>query len=212
MRIEQLFPHLTSLRIEHLTVDPDCVTLSVAVRRGSARCPLCDVRSRCIHSRYHRTLADRPISGRRVGLRVQMRRFRCLNVACPRQIFAERLPDLAAPFTRRSQPLQHALTQVGFALGGEVGARLAQSLGMPTSPDTLLRLIRAAPLPACDPPSVIGVDDWAYKRGLRYGSLICDLERHRVVRVPSGWHPSGPLGGQRRGLVTGPSHGDRRGT
>ena len=77
--------------------------------------------------------------------------------------------------------MQHALEQVGFALGGEAGARLARCLGMPTSPDTLLRLIRAAPLPEPAPPRVIGLDDWAYKRGLRYGSIVCDLERHRVI-------------------------------
>ena len=181
MPIPQLFPHLESLCLTHCTLTASDVTLSFTVNGCSACCLLCGCPSERVHSRYHRTLADLPISGRRVLLVVQIRRFRCLTAACPRRIFAERLPDLAAPFARRSQPLQEALAQVGFALGGEAGARLAQSLGMPTSPDTLLRLIRAAPLPTSDPPRVIGVDDWAYKRGLRYGSLICDLERHRVV-------------------------------
>ncbi len=181
MRTKQLFPHLKSLQIERVTIGPEGITLCVAVQRRSIRCPLCHRRSQRIHSRYHRTLSDLPISGRRVVLIVQVRRFRCLAPACPRQIFAERLPDLAAPFARRSQPLQHALTQVGFALGGEAGARLAGYLGMPTSPDSLLRLIRAAPLPDPGTPRVIGVDDWAYKRGLRYGSIVCDLEQHRVI-------------------------------
>ncbi len=181
MSLAKLFPHLKSVHIEHIAIDADGVTLCVALRRRSARCPLCHRRSRRVHSRYRRTLTDLPISGRRVVLMVQVRRFRCLTPACPRQIFAERLPDLAAPFARRSQPLQHALEQVGFALGGEAGTRLAHCLGMPTSPDTLLRLIRAVPLPDPGQPRVIGVDDWAYKRGLRYGSIVCDLERHRVL-------------------------------
>jgi len=181
MSIARLFPHLKSVHIAHVASDADGVTLCVAVRRRSARCPLCHRRSRRVHSRYRRTLTDLPISGRRVVLVVQVRRFRCLTPACLRQIFAERLPDLAAPFARRTQPLQHGLEQVGFALGGEAGARLAQCLGMPTSPDALLRLIRAAPLPDPGQPRVIGVDDWAYKRGLRYGSIVCDLERHRVI-------------------------------
>jgi transposase len=77
--------------------------------------------------------------------------------------------------------LQEALAQIGFALGGEAGARLAEYLGMPASPATLLRLIRTALLPDPGTPRVIGVDDWAYKRGLRYGSIVCDLERHRVI-------------------------------
>ena len=147
MHIKQLFPHLRSLQIEHVTIDTDTLTLSLAVQRRSARCPLCHRRSQRIHSRYHRTLADLPISGRRVILFVQMPRFHCPTPACPRQIFAERLPDLAAPFARRSQPLRHTLAQVGFALGGEAGFRLAGLLGMPTRPDSLLRLIRAAPCP-----------------------------------------------------------------
>jgi len=181
MHIKQLFPHLRSLQIEHVTIDTDTITLSLVVQRRSARCPLCHRRSQRIRSRYRRTLTDLPVSGRRVILTVQVRRFRCLAPACPRQIFAERLPDLAAPFARRSQPLQHALAQIGFALGGEAGARLADCLGMSTSPDSLLRLICAAPLPDPGTPRVIGVDDWAYKRGLRYGSIVCDLERHRVI-------------------------------
>jgi transposase len=183
MRTKHFFPHLTSLHIERITIGPQGVTFFVAVQRRSARCPLCHRRSQRVHSRYRRTLADLPIGGRRVSLLVRVRRFRCPTASCPRQIFAERLPDLAAPFARRSQPLQAALAQIGFALGGEAGARLAEYLGMPASPATLLRLIRAAPLPDPGTPRVIGVDDWAYKRGLRYGSLVCDLERHRVIEL-----------------------------
>lgn len=181
MRTKHLFPHLKSLHIERTTIGAEGVAFCVTVQRRSARCPLCRHRSRRVHSRYHRILADLPISGRRVILQVQVRRFRCPTASCPRQIFAERLPDLAAPFARRSQPLQEALAQIGFALGGEAGARLAEFLGMPVSPATLLRLIRAAPLPDPGTPHAIGVDDWAYKRGLRYGSIVCDLQRHRAI-------------------------------
>ncbi|MCA1667978.1 MAG: ISL3 family transposase [Thermomicrobia bacterium] len=186
MRTKELFPHLKSLHIEHIAIGTDCVTISIAPMRRSARCPLCRRRSRRVHSRYHRTLADLPISGRHVVLVVRVRRFRCLAPACPRRIFAERLPDLAPPFARRSLPLQHALEQVGFAVGGEAGSRLAYCLGMPASPDTLLRLIRAAPMPDPGQPRIIGLDDWAYKRGLRYGSIVCDLERHRVIDLLPG--------------------------
>ncbi len=181
MPIPHLFPHLESLCLAHCTLTARDVTLSFTVNGCSACCPLCGCPSARVHSRYRRTLADLP---HQWASRPPRRARAPLPLPCsrlPPRIFAERLPDLAAPFARRSELLQRALVQVGFALGGEAGARLADCLGMPTSPDTLLRLIRAAPLPAGDPPSVIGVDDWAYKRGLRYGSLICDLDRHRVV-------------------------------
>jgi transposase len=134
-----------------------------------------------MHSRYDRRVADLPVSGQGTNLLVHIRRFRCCVPSCPRRIFAERLPQLVAPHARKSLGLQHTLAQVGFTAGGEAGARLARQLGMPTSPDTLLRLIRAAPCPDPGQPTIIGLDDWAYKRGRRYGTIVCDLDRHRAI-------------------------------
>jgi transposase len=85
---------------------------------------------------------------------------------------------------RKSQGLRQALEQIGFTAGGEASSRLTQQLGMPTSPDIVLRLIRAASCPDTAQPTIIGLDDWAYKRGLRYGTIVCDLERHRAF-VPT---------------------------
>jgi transposase len=126
-------------------------------------------------------VADLPVSGRSVRLAIQVRRFRCLASPCPRRIFAERLPGLVAAFARKTHGLRQALEQIGFANGGEAGARLAAHLGMATSPDTLLRFIRAAPCPDVGQPTSLGIDDWAYKRGRRYGTIICDLVEHRPV-------------------------------
>lgn len=176
-----LFPHLQSMHIESVALDANKVIMTVAVRAMTAPCPLCQRSSTRVHSHYRRTVADLPVSGREVTVVVHARRFRCLGTSCPRRIFAERLPDLVAPHARKSHGLQQALEQVGFAAGGEAGARLAHQLGMQTSPDTLLRLIRAAACPDPGQPTIIGLDDWAYKRGLRYGTIVCDLERHRVI-------------------------------
>jgi len=178
---KRLFPHLQSLRLDGVTIDGYTVTFTLAATRPSARCPLCGRRSTRVHSRYRRTVADLPVSGRGVVLVVQVRRFRCLAPSCPRRIFAERLPTLVAPQARKSHGLCQALQQVGFANGGEAGARLAAQLGLRASPDTLLRLVRAAPCPDPGQPSVIGIDDWAYKRGRRYGTIVCDLQQHRAI-------------------------------
>jgi transposase len=134
-----------------------------------------------VHSRYDRHLADLPSLGRTVSIHLRVRRLYCRNPGCPRQTFVERLPDLVAPFGRRTRRLAEAQGQTGAALGGEAGARLLAHLSTPTSADTVLRLIKATPLPDQPVPRVVGVDDWAMRQGSRYGTIIVDLERHRVV-------------------------------
>jgi transposase len=115
--------------------------------------------------------------GRIVSLSLQIRRFRCLHSGCPRRIFAERLPT-AAPFRkRRTARLAEVQRSLALGAGGELGSRLASQLAMPVSGDTLLRLIRAVPVEPAPPARVIGIDDWAWRRGKRYGTLIVDLER-----------------------------------
>jgi transposase len=164
MPFHKLFPHFRSLCLDGMSVEASTVTFSARVTRRYARCPLCQGRSNRVHSRYWRRVADLPISGHTVVLLLQIRRFRCLTPSCPRRLFAERVPALVAPHARRSHGLRQALEEIAFTAGGEGGSRLAHQLGMPTSPDTLLRLIRAAPCPDAGQPTVIGVDDWGATR------------------------------------------------
>ena len=157
--------------------------LNIAARSlwRARRCPDCGRASRAVHSRYQRHLADLPSLGRSVLVHLRVRRFYCRNTNCARQTFVERLPKLATPFARRTGRLAAAQAQTGVALGGEASARLLAHLSMPASADTVLRLIQATPLPDQPMPRVVGVDDWAKRKGSSYGTIIVDLERHRVV-------------------------------
>jgi transposase len=114
-------------------------------------------------------------------LELHVRRFFCDTPDCPQAIFAERLPGVLAPYARRTDRLAAWFTAVGFALGGEAGARLLASLGLTASPDTLLVCIRARPLPAVSAPRVLGVDDWSFRKGRTFGTILVDLEQRRVI-------------------------------
>jgi len=180
-RILPLIP--AELLVVQVLPAPDRVTILTVPKLSQSACPLCGGVSEHIHSHYNRTLADLPWQGRCVSIQVRARRFRCPHVGCPRRIFTERLPEVAVPSARRTARLSSIQRHIGFALGGEPGSRLAARLSMPLSGDTLLRLVRTAELKPHPPPRVAGIDDWSWRRGQRYGTIICDLERRRVIDI-----------------------------
>jgi transposase len=127
-------------------------------------------------------LADLPAHGRRVEIMVTVRRFRCADDLCRRRIFSERLdPAVAAAHERRTGRLAGIVHHLGMALGGRPAQATARRLLLPVSKDTLLRTVRRSAQAPSAPPRVIGVDDWAWRKGHRYGTLICDLERREVI-------------------------------
>lgn len=181
LRISSLVPG--GLVVESVSDSPDLVILTVRSAAAIAKCPLCGVVSRRIHSRYTRQVADLPSAGRKVRLRVNTRRFVCEVRHCRRQIFAERFGGTLPVRARRTARLECIVHHLGLALGGRPAASFAKRLMLPVSNDTLLRVVRPRTCPPTEPLIVAGIDDWAFGRNHRYGSIVCDLERRRIVAL-----------------------------
>ena len=155
----------------------------VSARSGSARCSRCGNASSRVHSRYQRTLADAAIAGRPTILVVRVRRFFCDAGGCHARTFTEQINGLTSRYARRTPLLRRILEAIGLALAGRAGARLAATLGIATSRDSLLRLVRAKPDPPIGPVAVAGVDDFALRKRLRYATVVLDMETRRPVDV-----------------------------
>jgi transposase/DNA-binding CsgD family transcriptional regulator len=168
-------------RLVRTDFDGVTLTLGIATTTPYASCPVCGHETWRVHSHYTRCLAEEPVFGRRVRLRMTVRRFLCPNSGCPRRIFVEPLHDFAARYARTTTRLDQTHRAIGSALGGEAGARLSAKTAVPTSPDTLLRRVKQAGARSSGTPRFVGIDDWAWCKGQRHGTIVVDLEKSDIV-------------------------------
>lgn len=176
-----ILPTDCGCQIQNVIQTTDSVILVVHSTTPTTACPECQFEASRVHSRYQRSPRDLPCFGIQISLQLHVRRFVCDNHRCLRKIFTERLPQLAKSYACCTDRLAFAQLRLALALGGEPARRLARILGIPGSAETMLRRIQVAPEPGVAQVYVLRVDDWAFRRGQRYGSILCDLEKHQVI-------------------------------
>lgn len=181
LRASELVP--PGFLVENIANDAKRVVVAIKALAISCSCPLCGTVARRVHSRYLRRLGDLPIAGRRTEMVLRARRFFCDARDCSRRVFVERFDGVVERHARRTSRLDDVVHCLAIALGGRPAAALSRRLNVRVSNDTLLRIVRRRGVAEFAPPTIVGIDDWAWKRNHRYGTLLCDLERRKTIAL-----------------------------
>src|SRR5690349_19099827 len=176
-----LLPLPEGMLIEQIETQENALVIAVVATQPTSCCPLCSETSSSIHSHYRRVVRDAPCAGRRVQLLLTVRKFYCRNPLCERKVFAERLPAFVEPWARMTIRYCQQITSIGLATCGKGGARLAARLGIQTTRQTILRRVMDLPDSLSGSILFLGIDDFSFRRGLRFGTILVNLESRRVV-------------------------------
>jgi transposase len=181
MEAKRLLSLPEGFEVTTIEVTDGILTIGVVSTQISACCPLCSSAATRLHSSYTRTVADLPCAGQQVRLRLHVRRFFCTVTTCARKIFVERIASFIEPWARVTLRLHQSVQMIGFATGGMLGARVTQRLGIQTCWMTIIRRMMALPTEPVEHVVELGIDDFAFRRGRKFGSILVDMQSHKVI-------------------------------
>ena len=180
---EVLLAHLSGVNVVGVRCVDSTISVAAEPKGAAARCPRCQRESSRIHSRYDRRLSDTAIGGHPVVTELRARRFFCDVADCAATTFTEQIPDLTRRWSRRTPAATATITSIGLAVAGRAGVRLAHRLGIKVGRDTLLRAVRASEDRPIGDITVLGIDDFAIRRGHVYGTVVVNMTTRTPIDI-----------------------------